>query len=487
MPSKVYIVGGGCGSYELLTLKAKEVLGICDCVIYDRLVDNSILQFCNEKAELVYLGKEHGNPELQNIIHKTILKYALENKIVVRLKGGDPLVFGRGGEELDFLYDNNIKFEIVPGISSSIASCEYAGIPLTYRNISRSFHVFTAHAMSEYNHLDFTIISKLEGTLVFLMGIANLEKIVNGLLENGKSKSSQASIVENACRPNQRVIVGTLENIVSLSKEKNIKSPATIIVGDVVQFQNKFSWYDKMPLSGKSILITRDKKRGNILYNRLISLGAQCYLLPMIDIEYNNNKELINLNKYKAILLCSSNGANAFIEKIDDLRILNNIKIGVVGKATLNALEKYKIKADFYPNKFLVNELIKESVAHTNENDNILIITSNISPINSDEISSKYNRNFTKLELYNTKKIKYEEKIMIENINKTDYIIFFSPSTVESFLESINYNISLIKNKKIVSIGPVTSKKIKDNNLSVYLEAEEFYSEGVIKSLLEDK
>ena len=486
MSGKVYIVGGGCGSYELLTLKAKEVLSICDCVIYDRLVDNSILQFCNEKAELVYLGKEHGNPELQNTIHKTILKYALQNKTVVRLKGGDPLVFGRGGEELDFLYDNNIKFEIVPGISSSIASCEYAGIPLTYRNISRSFHVFTAHAMGEYNHLDFTIISKLEGTLVFLMGIANLEKIVNGLLENGKSKSSQASIVENACRPNQRVIVGTLENIVSLAKEKNIKSPAAIIVGEVVQFQNKFSWYDKMPLSGKSVLITRDKKRANILYNRLISLGAQCYSLPMIDIEYNN-KELINLNKYKAILLCSSNGANAFIEKIDDLRVLNNIKIGVVGKATLNSLERYKIKADFYPNQFLVNELIKESVNHTNENDDILIITSNISPINEDEINKKYNRNFIKLELYNTKKIKYEEKVMIENINMIDYIIFFSPSTVESFLESINYNISLIKNKKIVSIGPVTSKKIRDNNLSVYLEAEEFYTEGVIKALLEDK
>lgn len=486
MSGKVYIVGGGCGSYELLTLKAKEVLSICDCVIYDRLVDNSILQFCNEKAELVYLGKEHGNPELQNTIHKTILKYALQNKTVVRLKGGDPLVFGRGGEELDFLYDNNIKFEIVPGISSSIASCEYAGIPLTYRNISRSFHVFTAHAMGEYNHLDFTIISKLEGTLVFLMGIANLEKIVNGLIENGKSKSSKASIVENACRPNQRVIVGTLENIVSISKKKNIKSPAAIIVGDVVQFQNKFSWYDKMPLSGKSVLITRDKKRANILYNRLISLGAQCYSLPMIDIEYNN-KELINLNKYKAILLCSSNGANAFIEKIDDLRVLNNIKIGVVGKATLNALERYKIKADFHPNQFLVNELIKESVNHTNENDDILIITSNISPINKDEISKKYNRNFIKLELYNTKKIKYEEKVMIENINMIDYIIFFSPSTVESFLESINYNISLIKNKKIVSIGPVTSKKIRDNNLSVYLEAEEFYTEGIIKALLEDK
>ena len=153
----------------------------------------------------------------------------------------------------------------------------------------------------------------------------------------------------------------------------------------------------------------------------------------------------------------------------------------------MQTLEKYKIKPDFYPNKFLVNELIKESVNHTNEDDNILIITSNISPVDEDDISKKYKRNFTKLELYNTKKIKYEEKVMIENINMTDYITFFSPSTVESFLESINYNTSLIESKKIVSIGPVTSKKLKDNNLNVHLEADEFYAEGVIKSLLEDK
>ena len=291
MGGKVYIVGAGCGSYELLTLKAKEVLSFCDCVIYDRLVDESVLQFINDNAKLVYLGKEHGNPELQNIINETILKYALNNKIVARLKGGDPLVFGRGGEELDFLYDNNIDFEIIPGISSSIASCEYAGIPLTYRNISRSFHVFTAHAMNEYNFLNFEIISKLEGTLVFLMGIANLEKIVSGLIENGKPKESKTSIVENACRPKQRVIVGKLENIVRLSKENKIKSPAAIIIGDVVKFQNKFSWYDKMPLSGKSILITRPKYHGNYLYNKLINLGAECYSLPLISIE--ENKEVL--------------------------------------------------------------------------------------------------------------------------------------------------------------------------------------------------
>ena len=489
MVGKVYIVGAGCGSYELLTLKAKEVLSFCDCVIYDRLVDESILQFVNYNAKLVYLGKEHGNPAFQNTINETILKYALNNKIVARLKGGDPLVFGRGGEELDFLYNNNIDFEIVPGISSSIASCEYAGIPLTYRNISRSFHVFTAHAMEEYNFLNFEIISKLEGTLVFLMGIANLEKIVNGLIENGKPKESKISIVENACRPKQRVIVGKLENIVQLSKENKIKSPAAIIIGDVVKFQNKFSWYDKMPLSGKSVLITRPKynnENGNYLYNKLINLGAECYALPLISIEENKEKFTESLENYKAILFCSVNGVNAFINQIDDLRILNNIKIGVVGKSTFDALKKYKINPDFYPKKFLVEELIKESVNHTNINDNILIITSNLSQVKTEYINKKYNRNFTKLELYNTNKIKYKKEELTDYINKVNYITLFSPSSVESLLESIDYEISLIENKKLVSIGPITSKKITDNNLKVYLEAKEYYSDGVIEALLKD-
>ena len=490
MMGKVYIVGAGCGSYELLTLKAKEILSFCDCVIYDRLVDESVLQFVNYNAKLVYLGKEHENPMRQNTINETILEYASKGKIVARLKGGDPLVFGRGGEELDFLYDNNIVFEIVPGISSSIASCEYAGIPLTYRNISRSFHVFTAHAMREYNFLNFEIISKLEGTLVFLMGIANLEKIANGLIENGKSKESKVSIVENACRPKQRVIVGKLENIVSLSKENKIKSPAAIIIGDVVEFQNKFSWYDKMPLSGKSILITRPKYQGNYLYNKLINFGAECYNLPLISIkeneEYNKESFLENLKEYKAILFCSTNGVNAFINRIDDLRILNNIKIGVVGKATFNEIKKYKINPDFYPNKFLVEELIKESVNRTDMNDNILIITSNLSQIKVDDINKKYNRNFVKLELYNTNKIKYKKEELIDYIDRVNYITLFSPSSVESLLESIDYEISLIENKKIVSIGPITSKKITDNNLKVYLEAKEYCADGVIESLIND-
>ena len=486
MMGKVYIVGAGCGSYELLTLKAKEILSFCDCVIYDRLVDESVLQFVNYNAKLVYLGKEHENPMRQNTINETILEYASKGKIVARLKGGDPLVFGRGGEELDFLYENNIVFEIVPGISSSIASCEYAGIPLTYRNISRSFHVFTAHAMREYNFLNFEIISKLEGTLVFLMGIANLEKIVNGLIENGKPKESKVSIVENACRPKQRVIVGNLKNIVSLSKENKIKSPAAIIIGDVVEFQNKFSWYDKMPLSGKSILITRPKYQGNYLYNKLINFGAECYNLPLISIKENEEYNLENLKEYKAILFCSTNGVNAFINRIDDLRILNNIKIGVVGKATFNEIKKYKINPDFYPNKFLVEELIKESVNRTDMNDNILIITSNLSQIKVDDINKKYNRNFVKLELYNTNKIKYKKEELIDYIDRVNYITLFSPSSVESLLESIDYEISLIENKKIVSIGPITSKKITDNNLKVYLEAKEYCADGVIESLIND-
>ena len=486
MKGKVYLVGAGCGSYELLTLKAKEVLSICDCVIYDRLVDDSILQFCNKDAEFIYLGKDHANYHLQDTINETIVKYAKEDKLVVRLKGGDPLVFGRGGEELDCLYNDNIPFEIVPGISSSIASSEYAGIPLTYRDISRSFHVFTAHAMDTIFDLDFKVISQLEGTLVFLMGVAKVSSIVDGLISNGRDANTKIAVVENACRPVQRVITGTLSNILEKVKINKIKAPATIIVGDVVSFQERFSWYDKLPLIGKSILITRPEDSSNTLSNRLISLGAKCHILPMISINNKDTKKL-DLSKYNVILFCSSNGVNSFFNNIDDIRVLGNIKIGAIGKATLNTLKQYRIKADFIPKKFYVDALIEESINHTTKDDNILIVTSNLSPVDTDFISKKYSRNFTKYEMYNTIKIKHNIKDVVSAINKVDYITFFSPSSVESFMESINNDTSLLQNKKIVSIGPITSRKIKECNLSVYLEAYEYDSEGVINSLLGDK
>lgn len=484
MKGKVYIIGAGCGLSDLLTLKARYIIEKADCIIYDRLIDESIIRLANQNSSLIYLGKAHdGGGKLQEVINKTIVKNALEGKTVVRLKGGDPFIFARAGEELETLKDNNIDFEIVPGISSAIASLEYAAIPITYRNISKSFHVFTAHTMEGSNWHDFSIISKLEGTLIFLMGVKNLKKIVKELIENGMSKTTPAAVIENACLPKQKTVSGTLENIEDLCKKENINPPAIIVVGKVVDFRDRFKWFENLPLFGKSVLVTRAKNSGGYFINKLSSLGAHVQYLPMIEIENINMNEL-NIKKYKIVLITSANGARAFLDNIEDIRELSNIKIGVVGKKTSDVFLEYKIKPDFMPKRYLVKDLIEMSVKLSRTNDYILIVTSDLSPLNMEEIKLKYKRKFDKIIIYNTKKIIRKKDEIIDALNKAQYITFFSSSTVEAFLNSIEYDEKILKNKKIISIGPITSKKLADNNIEVFREAKVFDSDGVIEEIL---
>ena len=218
---KVYIMGAGPGDLELLTLKGKRAIEEADCVVYDRLINPRILDFAKKDAEMIYLGK--GNTEggvIQDEINRTIVTKALEGKTVARVKGGDPFVFGRGGEEIQSLFDNGISFEVIPGITSSISVPAYAGIPVTHRGVARSFHVFTGHTMEDGTWHNFEAIAKLEGTLVFLMGIKTLPIIVSDLVKNGKDPKTPVAIIEKGATADQRVTVGTLENIIEKAKER---------------------------------------------------------------------------------------------------------------------------------------------------------------------------------------------------------------------------------------------------------------------------
>ncbi|MGL4568897.1 MAG: uroporphyrinogen-III C-methyltransferase, partial [Fusobacteriaceae bacterium] len=243
LKGKVYIIGAGCGNIELLTLKGKRCIEEADCVIYDRLIDEKILKLARPEAEFIYLGKMNTEGGLiQDEINKKIVEKALEGKIVARVKGGDPFVFGRGGEEIEEVRRNSIPFEIIPGISSSIAVPEYAGIPVTHRGVSKSFHVFTGHTAEGEEWHDFSVISKLKGTLVFLMGIKNLERITEDLIKNGKNSNTPVAVIEKGTTPFQRVTEGTLETIVKIAEARKIEPPAIIVVGDVVKFRDEFMW-----------------------------------------------------------------------------------------------------------------------------------------------------------------------------------------------------------------------------------------------------
>lgn len=478
---KVYIIGAGCGNIDLLTLKGKRCIEEADCVIYDRLIDSKVLKLAKADAEMIYLGK--GNTEggvIQDEINKTLAKKALEGKVVARVKGGDPFVFGRGGEEIEEIAKYSIPFEIVPGISSSIAVPEYAGIPVTHRGLARSFHVFTGHTMENGEWHDFSTIAKLDGTLVFLMGIKNLDLITGDLIKNGKNPKTPVAVIEKGTSENQRVTVGTLENIVEKAKSEKIVPPAITIIGDVVNMRETFKWFENQPLSGKKVLVTRDMNQSQEFSEKLRIQGATVRELPFIKIENTyefDEKDLIN---YTALLFNSPNGVKYFMENIKDIRVLGHLKIGVVGAKTDELLRKYKIIPDFIPEKYMGTELAKEVQNYTEENDRILFITSDISPANCEKWSKEYNIKFEKLTVYKTGKHIYSKNEVEKVLTEVEYITFLSSSTVEAFNESIQGDLKLLENKKIVSIGPVTTKTLNELGYDVALEAKVFDVDGVI-------
>ena len=483
--ANVYIVGAGPGDIELLTIKAKRCVEEADVIVYDRLVNKRILSLAKEEAELLYLGK--GNTEggvIQDEINRTLVEKALEGKTVTRLKGGDPFVFGRGGEEILELVKNNISFEEVPGITSSISVPAYAGIPVTHRGVSKSFHVFTGHTEKNGKWHNFDAIAKLEGTLIFLMGVKNLDIITADLIKNGKNPNTPVALIEKGSTAKQRVVTGTMETIVEIAKNEKVVPPAIIIIGDVVNLRKDFNWFESLPLQGKRILCTRDKKQVGLMSEMIDRFGGEASELPLIEIQDKMKKyDYSQIDGYKVLLFNSANGVRSFFDNIDDIRRIGNIKIGAVGIKTLEALKKYKIIADFIPKEYLVDELVAGCVDYSEVGDKVLLVTSDISPVDREKWNNLYNRNFDKITAYITKKKIYSRNKVIQKIKEIDYITFLSSSTVEAYIESLEGNLSGTEHIKYASIGPVTSKTMEEYGLSVDIEATEYTARGIVEAL----
>ncbi len=482
---KVYIMGAGPGDAELLTLKGKRAIEEADCIVYDRLINNRILNYAKKDAEMIYLGK--GNTEggiIQDEINDTIVKKALEGKVVARVKGGDPFVFGRGGEEIQALFENGIEFEEIPGITSSISVPAYAGIPVTHRGMARSFHVFTGHTMADGEWHNFEAIAKLDGTLVFLMGIKNLPIIVNDLVTNGKDPKTPIAIIEKGATADQRVTVGTLETIIDISKERKIVPPAITIIGEVVNLRDTFKWFEDTQLFGKKVLVTRDRRQAGEFSDKIEKMGGVAIELPFIEIESTLDKvDKEMLKSYSALLFNSPNGVREFMNKIEDIRDIAHLKIGAVGSKTKELLEGYKIKADFIPTEYLVERLAEEAINHTQAGEKILIITSDISPCDTDKFNSIYNRHFDKIVAYKTKKIIREKEEVLNTLKKVEVVTFLSSSTVDAFMASIENDVEAVKNIKFASIGPVTSETMRKYGLTVDFEAKIYDVNGIIEAI----
>lgn len=452
MSGKVWLVGAGPGDAGLFTLKGKKVLEEADVVVYDALVGQAVLSMIPEGAEVIFAGKRSGNHFLkQEDTNRVLLEEAQKGKKVVRLKGGDPFVFGRGGEELELLTENKIPFEIVPGVTSAFAVPAYNGIPVTHRDFCSSVHIITGHKRSgeEYN-INFNALAQTNGTLVFLMGVAALPDICKGLLEGGMSEDTPAAVLEQGTGAGQGRISGNLKTLPEICAQREVKTPAIIVVGDVCTLAEDFAWYEKLPLFGLKIALTRPKELISQFASMLREEGAEVLEIPAIAIkprqdnaELSEAVEALAKGEYDWIVFTSPSGVRIFMDelfKIKDIRLLSAVKIASIGKGSEKELNKYGLKADFIPSVYDGETLGKELCAKLGKGERILIPRAAIG--NKELVEELDKAEDVKIKdiatydtVYETSKV-IDEKAEFENGN-VDLAVFTSASTVKGFAESL--------------------------------------------------
>jgi len=489
---KVYLVGAGIGSEENITVRGRKLLEKADVVVYDRLLNMKLVNKSDLTKEFINVGKQSSNHIFsQDEINDILLKKSLEGKMVVRLKGGDPYVFGRGGEEALYLVERGIEVEVVPGITSGIAGLCFAGIPITHRDYGSSLHLITGHRKSEED-LDFDTLAKLHGTMVFYMGLENLSNICSGLVKSGKDKETSCAVISHGGYPDQKVVTSNLINMAKDIEFENVKSPSLIVVGDVVKLREKLNFFENRPLFGKNIVVTRARNQASTLVQKLEELGANVIELPTIAIKNINQDKLKseqnNLEKYTHIIFTSANAVKIFMEALlenKDVRALGNIKIYTMGDGTANELSNYSVKSDFTPSQFIAEAFFEEIKNKIKPSDRILLPRAlKARTYLSDKLSEICE--LCEIPVYDTVAEIIDEDIETLKDTKIDYITFTSSSTVDNFVESVDSQVlENIKNSKIISIGPITSKTIEKHGLKIYKEAKIYNIENMIKTIIE--
>lgn len=481
--SQVYIIGTGPGDEELLTVKAVNILKKCTAVLYDRLVSNNILNYLSDDCEIYYCGKEPGSHyKTQEEINEMLVKLAEEGNIVGRIKGGDPYVFGRGGEEVLALRKENISFEVIPGVTSPIAVLNYAGIPITHRGIAQSFHVITGMSANSLN-INFKALAMEEGTLVFMMGLNNLDNIVKELVSNGKDSLTPCGVVMRGTSAKQKKVIGNLKNISQKVKEAGLESPCIIVVGKVVNLNESLSWYEHKPLFGKNICVTRSQKQSASLKQKLRDMGAEVTALSAIEIEStasNLDEYMDRLEEYEHIVFTSVNAVNIFfdylIEKKYDIRKLR-AKISVIGKATWQALERRGIICFTKAREFIGSGLVKVLKPHVKENEKILIPCSSLAKSDIGDELAQTGAKVDRVFIYNNIKGKVRNKKAFDEV---DAVFFTSPSTVYNMIDMVG--LDAIKEKHVIAIGSRTNKPLQELGIEADV-CKEHSEEGFLKEI----
>ncbi len=502
---KVYLVGAGPGDTGLLTLRGKYLLQRAEVVIYDYLANRKLLGYVPKDAECIYAGKKGGGLHAftQDQINHLLIRHALKGKIVVRLKGGDPFIFGRGAEEIEDLVAEDIPFEVVPGVTSATAAATYAGIPITHRGYTASVAFVTGHEdpNKKKSNIAWDKLATGAGTIIIYMGIKNLPNITKKLMENGRSADTPVAVVRWASTPKQHSVEGTLETITDIVQEAGIKPPALIIVGEVVKLRKQIDWFEKRPLFGKRIIVTRTRQQASELVAGLEESGAHCLEYSTINIEPVDSYEILDdelerLDEYHWILFTSINGVNYFFKRLHekglDARDLKGPGIAVVGKATADVLLDHGIKADLMPETFTGDGLAETLLDQGVEGRNILIPRA----VKAREILPETLRGagaqVTVAPVYHNVPSQGRKDDLRENLENgnIDMVTFTSSSTARNFLTMIDAQdkeelTRLMEGVKIAAIGPITAKTVVDSGLTVDVEPSEYTIPGMIQAIVE--
>lgn len=494
----VYLVGAGPGDAGLLTVRGAELLRRADVVIYDLLVNAELLRLAPPAAELISRGKREDVSQAD--LNQVMIAKAREGKRVVRLKGGDPYIFGRGAEEAEALAAAKIPFEVVPGVSSIAAVPNYAGIPLTHRDHTSNFTVFTGHEGDGKieSNLDFDQIARISGTKVILMGITHLPELTCALLTRGLSPATPVALIERGTSARQKTIVGTLGTIEKLAAKANITPPALTVIGDVVNLRKKLNWFERRPLFGQRIVVTRAREQAGDFAHRLGELGADVLEIPTIKIAPPTNHApvadaLLELNSYDWLIFTSPNGVTSFFElffrAFQDMRDIGGVRIAAVGPATAAKLRGLHLQVDLMPDEALAVKIAAQfEKFETIENLKLCLLRAEVANPDLPRALEALGAIVDDIAVYKTEAETEDRTGAGAELIKSgaDWITFTSGSTVEHFHARFNLP-ALVKkfpNMRIASIGPETSKALVALGLEPAIEARQHTTDGLLAALI---
>ena len=494
-PGVAYLVGAGPGDRGLMTSRALELIAGADAILYDRLIPEGALDGARADAELIYVGKAPGRVAMeQEETEKRMVAIALEGRSVVRLKGGDPFVFGRGGEEAETLRAAGVPFEVVPGVTAGIAASAYAGIPVTHRDDASAVAFVTGHEdpEKESSAIDWDALASFPGTLVLYMGVKNLPRISERLIASGRDPDEPAAAIQRGTWPDQRAVVATAATLPDAVAEAGLKAPAILLFGPVAARREQIGWLEQRPLHGRRVVVTRARAQASSLAAELRGLGAEVVELPAIRIEPRIETDAVaamveNIHSYALVCLTSPNGAELLMRALGDRgfdgRALANATIAAIGPGTARRLRELGLIADIVPPRSIAESLVESLREVEVDGRPVLIARAAEARDVLPEALAERGAEVDVVPLYETVREPADEG-QIAAIAGADYVTFTSSSTVRFFLETVGD--AFPADARVVSIGPVTSETARELGLEVAVEAERHDPDGLLAALLAD-